>query len=1056
MTIKNKNSKKYFLFISILFWTAGHIFSQNKNQEIYTFDLDVNIPSKLKKATTFSPEKDVDNGISLSLPDPKGNYTEYFFFRNEIMSAEMITKYPTISTYTGYSPTQKHHFVNLVLHEDKIHVFILSNEKKGIMIDKTTTGKYQSYFGEKTDHYVCSTDQSHGRNLKPSGLRTSTNGATLRTYDLAIVITDEYEAANGGGATAIAQAVSTVSNMSTIYKRDLAVTFTATVRPETATYDVVYPGGASAYYATLVVSKYFTSGEYDLGHVFHNAGGGGGGGQANFAVVCSNTDGNAASGNQPVKGGAWSTGNPNNNYGFLSIVAHETGHQFGADHTFNSNDPAFCSPSINAATSYEPGSGSSLMAYPGVCPVGGSIGQNLTDAFGNILNDSDPYFHTRSLEQMVAFITVSGNSCASGSSTGNTPPTANASVCSTTSIPTNTPFQLTGNHTDSNNDAVTYCWEQFDAGPTHGGPSVNCGTSSGPIFRSYPPNTSPTRHFPSLYYILNNNNVPLGSVGECLPTAARTLNFKLTVRDNNAGGGGIDVSSIQVIVNSTVGPLVVTSPNTNVTWTSGSSQTVTWTGFNSSSLCNSMNILLSVDGGLTFPFTLAANTPNDGTQSVTIPSIIPGGSARIKVEGNCHSCVKFFDISNTNFTISSSCMVSVSNSVCPPNSISVPFGDPALNLGLIASYGSTFTSKILITSGSTASVGYNLIPASSGPGTCTFANFGYAQTSVRFKISVAGVYTFALSSYLPLSIYNGTYSPASPCTNYIGSTAYDLDGVPFDQATFSNNIQVTLNNACGDYTAVLFGPSGSGANLSISGPPGSTIHEHYPPSLPNYSYTFLAVNSATGIIVTVNASSNFSSLSGGTYFIYGVAYYTGAGPNPPNVNPSSWVGTSVSSLIGANSCHVVSGNSKTVTVSCPTTIVSSTGNSGTGTLRDIFGCLAEGSTITFNAGVNPTLTAPLLLNKNIIIDGNVDGSNNPVTNVNLNFTGTYGIKIDPLKTITLKDVKVNMLGSAVPVVQNEGNLTLNNAEIIGNVNPVINHASGATLQVINKVAVKKQ
>ena len=616
MTIKNKNFKKYFLFISILFWTAGQVFSQNKLQDIYEFDLDVNIPSKLKKATAFSPEKDMDNGISLSLPDPFGNYTEYFFFRNEIMSTEMTTKYPTISTYTGYSPTQKHHFVNLVLHEDKMHVFILSNEKKGIMIDKTTTGKYQSYFGEKTGNYVCSTDQSHGRNLKPSGLRTSTNGATLRTYDLAIVITDEYEAAN---ASAITVALTTVSDMTAIYKRDLAVQFTTTVRPETATFNVVYPGAPSADYAALVVSKYFAESEYDLGHVFHNAGGGGGGGVAFLEAVCSNVDVNVASGTQQKKGGAWSTGNPNNNYGFMSIVAHEIAHIFSATHTFNSNHSFNCNGSLNASTSYEPGTGSTLMAYPGVC-----FTHNLTNASGDTLYDSNPYFHVRSLEQMVSYITGIGNSCASGSASGNTPPTANATSCSAVTIPVNTPFQLTGNHTDNNNDNVTYCWEQYDSGPTHGAPNVNCGATTGPIFRSYLPTTSPTRYFPSYTYIINNSNIPPNpNIGECLPTAARTLNFKLTVRDNNAAGVGIDVSSLQITVGA-FGPLAVSSPNTNVTWATGSSQMVNWSGFNSTN-CNSMNILLSVDGGLTFPFTLVSNTPNDGTQTVTIPANIPGG-----------------------------------------------------------------------------------------------------------------------------------------------------------------------------------------------------------------------------------------------------------------------------------------------------------------------------------------------------------------------------------------------------------------------------------------------
>jgi Metallo-peptidase family M12 len=1052
---KSHTITKYLFLLAIIIWSAGEVFTQNRQKESYTFDLDAKNVSNLKEANSFSPETEVNTGIRLSLPDPLGNYTEYFFFRNEIMGDEMVEKYPTIATYSGYSPSRKHHFVNLVLHEGEFHVFILGDNEKSIMIDKTTSGKYQSYFGEKTENFFCSSDHEHKRHFVPSGLRTSTNGSTLRTYDLAIVITDEYEAANGGGASAIAQAVITVSNMSIIFKRDLAVTFTATVRPESTTYNIVPPGGASADYASLVVSKYFAISDYDLGHVLHNDGGGGNGGQAGLGVVCNNNDTNLSeSGVQPAKAGAWSLGNPNSDYGFLSIVAHETAHMFNATHTFNSNHTSYCGPAINIATSYEPGSGSTLMAYPGVCSDYPQVGQNLTDGTGNVLYNSDPYFHTISLEQMVAYISGSGNGCASATSTGNTPPTANATPCSAATIPANTPFQLTGNHTDGNNDAVTYCWEQFDAGPAHGGPELNCGAMTGPIFRSYSPSTSPTRFFPGLTYILNNNNVPLSSVGECLPTVSRTLNFKLTVRDNNAGGGGIDVSSIQINVDASVGPLAVNSPNTNVTWTTGIDQTITWSSSNSS-ICNSMNILLSVDGGLTFPITLASGTPNDGSQSVAIPSNIPGGtSARIKIESNCNACVKFFDISNVNFTITSPCQANSSN-ICQTNSLTLPFGDPGLNLGL-TTVGNTFYTKTLTTSGSTTAVAYNLTPASSGPGACTTASFNFAKASMSFRISTAGLYTFVLSAALPLSIYNGTYSSGSPCTNYIGSTAYDLDGIPFGDASFSNVIQVTLDNVCGEYTAVLFGPLGSNVNVTITGPSGSTIYENSPPLLSNYSYTFLAVNSATGIIAAVNASSDFTSLSGGTYTIYGVSYYSGAGPIPPNVNPSSWVGSAFSSLEATNTCHVISGNSKSITVTCPTSVVSSIDNSGAGTLRDIYGCLAEGSTITFNTGVHPTLTAPLLLNKNIIIDGNVDGSNNPSTNINLSFTGTYGIKIDPLKTITLKDVKVVMVGAAAPVVQNEGNLTFNNADIIGNVTPVINNASTATLQIYNKVNVKKQ
>jgi Metallo-peptidase family M12B Reprolysin-like len=1043
---KSHTITKYFFLLAIIIWSAGDVFTQNRQKESYTFDLDAKNVSNLMEVNSYSPETEVNAGIRLSLPDPLGNYTEYFFFRNEIMSDEMVEKYPTIATYSGYSPSRKHHFVNLVLHEGEFHVFILGDDDKSIMIDKTTSGKYRSYFGERTENFFCSSDHDQKRHFMPSGLRTSTNGSTLRTYKLAIVITDEYEAGNGGNASAsaVAVALATVSDMTAIYKRDLAVQFTATVRPETTTFNI-NPANAGASYGGTVIGAYFSTSDYDLGQVFHRSTACcGGSGQAMLAVVCS------TSGTPPDKAKSWSTGNPNNDYGFMSIVAHEVAHMFNATHTFNSNHSTYCGPSLTEETSYEPGSGSTLMAYPGVCSDPEQVGQNLTDALGTVLNNSDPYFHTRSLEQMVAYISGPGNNCASATSTGNTPPTANATSCIAATIPANTPFQLTGNHTDGNNDAVTYCWEQFDAGPAHGGPELNCGAITGPIFRSYSPSTSPTRFFPGLTYILNNNNVPLSSVGECLPTVSRTLNFKLTVRDNNAGGGGIDVSSLQINVDASVGPLAVTSPNTNVTWTTGTAQIITWSGFNSSSICNSMNILLSVDGGLTFPLTLASGTPNDGSQSVTIPSNIPGGiSARIKIESNCNACVKFFDISNVNFTISSPCQANSSN-ICQTNSLTLPFGDPGLNLGLTVVSNAITQKALSITNASPTSPLANA--TTSGGSSCQTPWGNEKYVAYDFSVSQSGNYTISNSTggQIIFSVFLSTgFNPAAPCSStFIGSNATGA-------ISYSFGITLPLI-ACTSYKMVVWTLNGANASPVFNFSGAGSVYDTYTLPVGSYSYTFLAVNSATGIIAAENASSDFTSLSGGTYSIYGVSYYSGAGPNPPNVNPSSWIGSAFSSLEATNTCHVISGNSKSITVTCPTSVVLSIDNSGAGTLRDIYGCLAEGSTITFNTGVHPTLTAPLLLNKNIIIDGNVEGSNNPSTNINLSFTGTYGIKIDPLKTITLKDVKVVMVGAAAPVVQNEGNLTFNNADIIGNVTPVINNTSTATLQIYNKVNVKKQ
>jgi len=848
-----------FIFCNIVFGQSEDISLKNG----VVFSISKTEIDALKSAPRADFDQNNLNGIPLKLSMPSGNVHTYYFLKNQVMSREMMDLHPNIVTFNGYATTAKHHTVSLTLMDDKIHGFILGENEKAVYIDQIQGDQFKSYYVDVVEGYTCDTDHSGFRPFMPSGARTSTNGATLKNYDFGVVITDEYEAANGGGAAAIAVAIATINDIAVIYKRDLAVTFTATIRPETSAFDII-PSSVNNVYAGTCVTAYFSQNEYDVGHVFHNLGGTfGGSGVASVAVVCSNSGGSSL-----FKGRGWSAHGSNIGSGFMSVVAHEMGHMFSATHTFNSQS-GFCNQGFSATNSFEPGSGTTLMAYPGVCAP-----DNITDQSGsNILNVSH-YFHVRSLEQMVSYITsTAGNNCASGTATNNSPPVAIANPCnaSNITIPANTPFELTGSHTDSDGDAVTFNWEQYDPGPPHGAPNVACGGTTGPIFRSYQPTTSPTRYFPSLTYILNNANAPLATVGECLPTVDRTLNFRLTVRDNNPNGGGIDVSALQLTVSSTTGPLAVTAPNTNETWSAGSSNTVSWSGFNTSAICNTVHIKLSVDGGQTFPFTLISNTTNDGSQSFTLPSNIPESTnARIKVESSCLSCVKFFDISNVNFTVTSSCMAKGS-SICPSSALTLPEGDPLLNLGLSPAYGVAITSKVLTTSGANVSSSFNTNPQP-GPGTCISGNFGHKQTSIKFKISTPGIYTFNLSNFGFFSAYNGTYTPGSPCTNYLGSTAYDSDGNPGGTASFGTTMTLNLTNICGDYTGVLFRAEGTFITVSINGPAGAIIYENGSPPSAEYNYTYAAVNVNTNTITAVNNTSNFTSLGAGNYCVYGKLY----------------------------------------------------------------------------------------------------------------------------------------------------------------------------------------
>ena len=208
----------------------------------------------------------------------------------------------------------------------------------------------------------------------------------------------------------------------------------------------------------------------------------------------------------------------------------------------------------------------------------------------------------------------------------------------------------TATGSDPDGDALTFAWEEFDLGAA-GPPNTDNGNR--PIFRTYDPDTdpSPSRTFPQLQYILNWDNTPPEiPVSESLPVTSRSMQFRATVRDNRSGGGGVASDQMFVNVTSTAGPFKVTAPDTAVTWTVGASEVVAWNVANTAAppvSCAAVDIRLSADGGTSFPTVLAAATPNDGAETITVPNQ-PTTTARVKVA--CASA-PFFDLSNMNFTI---------------------------------------------------------------------------------------------------------------------------------------------------------------------------------------------------------------------------------------------------------------------------------------------------------------------------------------------------------------------------------------------------------------------
>ena len=511
-------------------------------------------------------------------------------------------------------------------------------------------------------------------------------GANLRTYRIAVATTAEYTAARGGQDSALTAVMNGINRISLVYRRDLAVALTLVsgtnvifTDPATDPYDNTDNSAQLPINHTTLTNIIGTP-NFDIGHLF----GTGGGGVAQSPSACDDADKG-----QGYSARGTTTGDPF----FIDYVAHEIGHQLSAQHTYNNADTSGACTTRSASDAYEVASGSTIMSYVGIC------------SDRNLQQFTDDMFHERSLIQILNYVnTGAGNTCGAVTATNNNPPVANAGGNFT--IPKLTPFMLTASATDADaGNQLTYSWEEYDLAPSASGqvgtpPNTYDVDTDGvlrPLFRAYLPISSPSRTYPSLTYILNNANVPpltftgtspTGAAcesgmtcvtGENLPSANRTMDFRVIVRDNQAG---INDAAMQLTVNATSGPFLVTSPNSPVSVAGGSPFTITWDVANTTvapvSAAN-VKISLSTDGGLTFPTILAASTPNDGSESISIPNT-PSTTARIKVEavGNI-----FFDISNTNFTITGTGTPAPTRLVNVATRLPVGIGDDALIGGFI-------------------------------------------------------------------------------------------------------------------------------------------------------------------------------------------------------------------------------------------------------------------------------------------------------------------------------------------------------------------------------------
>ena len=564
----------------------------------------------------------------LQFPHPDGSLHTYYAKGNHTISPGLAANYPEVHTYDAYN--EKGQFVKWDITHKGLHAMIFRADGSTIFIDPAIQGNDDYYIvytraGFVTDK-VKDCQFNSDLELLNTDLELSTGEVKefgtceLRTYRCAIAATGEYTQFQGGTVNdAVAAQGTTMNRVNGIYEKDMAITMEIIANNDAIIYtdpnNDPYTNGNTG--AMIVenqsnIDAEIGSSNYDIGHVF----GTNSGGLAGLGVVCSSSKARG------VTGSGAPVGDPFD----VDYVAHEMGHQFGANHTQN-ND---CNR--NNSTAMEPGSASTIMGYAGICAP-------------NVQSNSDDYFHGISLEEIHFEILSNGHQCETITQLSNTAPSITGTNGGAT-VPASTPFALTAFATDPDSDPLTYNWEQMD-NQVSTQPPVGS-SASGPNFRSWPSDDEPTRYFPRLTAIKNNGPF----TWERLSDVSRTMNFRVTVRDNASGAGGCnDHADVTVTVDANSGPFEVTSPNTlGIVWYETQTRTVTWDVANTDNApvnCQNVDIFLSIDGGNTFPITLVTGVPNTGSAQVVVPSNFTN-IARVMVmseEGT------FFDMSNYNFTI---------------------------------------------------------------------------------------------------------------------------------------------------------------------------------------------------------------------------------------------------------------------------------------------------------------------------------------------------------------------------------------------------------------------
>lgn len=594
----------------------------------------------------------------LYFPDENGNLIPFQIEETQLFAPALALKFPNIKSYRGIGLGKDPKRIFFSVSPKGIQTMILDPTKQGtLFMEKGDSGDYiiyndKDHLTQKFD-FICKTNpDSRSLSSNPSTAKL-VDDQSLRRFRVAIAASGEYTQYHGGTvADALAAINATLTRVNGVFERDLGVTLELIANtdeviftdPETDPFS----GGLSSQ-TQNTLTNIIGEANYDIGHLFNQADNTLDGNSGFIGSVCQDN----------MKGSAYTTlFAPQGDQFDIDLVAHEMGHQFGANHTFSHL-------SEGTLVQVEPGSGTTIMGYAGI------TGPN------DVATNSDDYFHYVSIVQIREYLQTI--SCGETIALTNNAPILNP--VSNYTIPIGTPFVLTGSASDPDTtDVLTYDWEQIDNGivtQATFGPN----NPTGAMFRSLPPSVSPERYFPRLSRVVSGNltqsNPVEGGAWETVSNVQRDLNFSLTVRDNVLAGGQSASDEVTVSVSREAGPFMVTSQAEASSFVAGEMVTLTWDVANTNEspiAAQNVDVYLSTDGGVTFPNLITENISNDGSHAMVIPGGFSTTTGRFMIKASNNI---FFSVNQADFSITESEVVlnfdNLNYEVCKPDDLLVSF-----------------------------------------------------------------------------------------------------------------------------------------------------------------------------------------------------------------------------------------------------------------------------------------------------------------------------------------------------------------------------------------------